>query len=500
MNSMNIRYLCLCALGIVMPLWAVSSEAVRIAITPDSRTHATIECIEGESRYIKSMTSLFSHSSTTGNINQVTKNNRLTLTLTGFPDCTLTNICVEGHSNKQAGAGRLTITRNGTTIMTLGPGRFPSWQAEGYWSTEPVSFSQDRQDILGNADTLCLTLSATENSLYLDHLLLTLVPTPATTHTVILHSWDSTYMEQLDTIQETSIGAGVLLPSMPLVLPDSLVNNWTQIGWTEEEYLDRIDEPAYHSNDHRFFPTRDMDLYALYTNSIATVIEQDTLYASGIYAIVKRYPDGNAYMAIGGTSTGSTYLTTRTCALSQTDGLYRLTLSHLDNDARYYMDRTGDSVYLMHVGTQTYIGYSDKSTTSRVPLVNRDTPWALRTGLNHSVILSHASKKAGLEYTLHTMIIDVPGEDYEYTYFYAFVDQQVSISSNYEAVLLFPIPASFPTTAPEAHWTCRPLIYDAIEDIVPEKHAKARIEIVKGQVVILTPSGQRYTLMGQRMD
>ena len=132
-----------------------------------------------------------SYSSTYGTVYQLTKNNSMTLTLSGYAGYRITNITLSMKSNGSSGSGNLSYsTDNGSTytdIISTAAFSNSSWY--GSWSTSYVDISKD-VTIIPTSSALKIKIAATANSLYcqsfkityeatktLDHISVTTPPT-----------------------------------------------------------------------------------------------------------------------------------------------------------------------------------------------------------------------------------------------------------------------------------------------------------------------------------
>ena len=136
-------------------MWATE---VTYAITSTSAVSTTGTAPQGSSA---------SYSSTYGTAYQLTKNNSMTLTLSGYNGYKITNITLYMKSNSGSGSGNLSYsTDNGsnyTDIISTAAFNNSSWY--GSWSTSYVDISKD-VNIVPTSSNLKIKIAATVNSLY----------------------------------------------------------------------------------------------------------------------------------------------------------------------------------------------------------------------------------------------------------------------------------------------------------------------------------------------
>ncbi len=105
---------------------------------------------------------------------QITKNNSITLTLSGFAGKKITAAKVSVHSNKSSGSGNLSLTSGSTTIASIATAQFNSDTWNGSWSQDFVEKELTvSQTTVGANDNIVLVIAATANSLFFESLTLT---------------------------------------------------------------------------------------------------------------------------------------------------------------------------------------------------------------------------------------------------------------------------------------------------------------------------------------
>lgn len=109
------------------------------------------------------------YSQTYGTAKQITKNNSITLTLSGYDGCTITGLSVSVHSNSKAGTGSLSFKSGDSTIGSIASNQFSNAAWYGSWSSDYVDVSVTCTSTeVGDGEDLVLTIAATVNSLFFE--------------------------------------------------------------------------------------------------------------------------------------------------------------------------------------------------------------------------------------------------------------------------------------------------------------------------------------------
>lgn len=109
----------------------------------------------------------FSTTYTNNNYNQLTANNSMTYTFTGFDGCTVTGITLSMRSNSSTGAGSLVAKIWEKTIASIEDSKFSTANWHGAWSTSYVDIQPNVTPTgVGKGENLVITIAATTNSLY----------------------------------------------------------------------------------------------------------------------------------------------------------------------------------------------------------------------------------------------------------------------------------------------------------------------------------------------
>ena len=98
---------------------------------------------------------------------QLTANNSMTFTLSGYDGCTINGITLSMKSNSSKGAGNLSVTAGTKTISSISTAKFNTASWYGSWSTSYVKVKPNvTATVVGNGEKVVVKIAATENSLY----------------------------------------------------------------------------------------------------------------------------------------------------------------------------------------------------------------------------------------------------------------------------------------------------------------------------------------------
>jgi hypothetical protein len=111
------------------------------------------------------------YTQTYNTVSQMTNNNSVTLTITGYDGMTITGISLNMKSNKSGGAGYMTVTVGTTTIASIGSSNagvaFSNAAWNGAYSQAYVDIELDvTSTIVGTGQAITITINATANSLF----------------------------------------------------------------------------------------------------------------------------------------------------------------------------------------------------------------------------------------------------------------------------------------------------------------------------------------------
>ena len=472
---------------LLLILFAGRVLADEVVVQVVSRTQASVN----EAAELEGISATFSTTASSGGITQLTAGNSLTLTVSGMPRGTLKTIRLSVHSNSRGGAGEMQLLLGEQTIWSIGPTTFNYWHSAGIYSTAPVSIEKSGEWIMGRQDII-LRISATANSLYLDGLTLVYEKAVPIAHEVVLRWWDDRQQIHYDTLRESAPQTGVVLPwKDTLGLTDSVGILWSHMGWMTEPIPQMTTEPNYKACGQRFYPDEDCMLYALYSDAVETVTEQNTTYDSGEYILIQLF-QRQFYMANGPIGSDG-YVPVKTCAVDTTGNLATWHANSLPALPRYWMERRGDSVQIRHITSDTYIGYDKGRNFNQ--LANKPSWWHIRRMDDNTLSFSHDYNALNNTERQLRMFIERDEEEHN---FYCLEDHSPIISAtNYSALYLFEVSA-LPTRQPAVHYTCQPNGLDDLADPTAGSASLRRIEFIHG-VCTLVVGDKRYTLLGQRL-
>ena len=151
--------------------------------------------------------------SNTWNAGHVRAGDVATLSLSNLNGITIESVSLAMRSNKNAGAGQISVMADNTSLANMSV----TWHSV---SNAVQVFSGQTN----NVNALTITVSGTQNSLYVDAFTITYASRPA--YTVTLMNGSRVYA----TLTEEAGMQGVLLPSMP----DTA--QWQFIGWSGIEF------------------------------------------------------------------------------------------------------------------------------------------------------------------------------------------------------------------------------------------------------------------------
>ena len=108
---------------------------------------------------------------------QLTADKSMTLTLSGFDGCTITDLTLSMKSNKSGGAGNMSMKIGTSTVSSIATAQFSDNTWYGSWSTSYVDVTPSvTATTVGNGEKIVITIAATTNSLYCQSFTLTYTP------------------------------------------------------------------------------------------------------------------------------------------------------------------------------------------------------------------------------------------------------------------------------------------------------------------------------------
>ena len=462
-----------------LSMWAVIiCQAAVITATVTSKTAAEVtgdETGEVEATY-----------STTGSSkDRLTSGTSATMTLTNLPEGTIEYVVLYMHSNTNAGAGSMFLKLNGLSIATVPDKKFSDWPGIVTFSTEYKQVGFSGEWSMSEGSTLTLQIKASENSLYFSKMEVAYTKGDPKPHTVTLN-WNTADGDKQTTITETSLGSGIVLPECALSSFSLEGENWAFAGWASDRVVARMKAaPEMLYTGDTYYPTHNTPLYAVYkTVPEDAAIMQDTLFQSGVYALVMQGAEDLYFIASGAVQDKKIKATQ--CEVEmQADGRYRLLQDYVPANARYEVIFDEQTAQITNIETGSAIGHTktDLTTNSEV--------WNWNKNQNHSAELSFSPVERNGQ--ISAKILYVWHDDAAAPY--TFSVQEFPIGLEYEYTLLFDV-TNVPT-APETVWTTHPFGYNAIKAITVEHSAN---KIIRTGIILIENNGSLYDLVGRKIE
>lgn len=261
----------------------------------------------------------------------VRKGDEAVLTLSRLGGITVEKIEMAMRGNKTAGAAAIVATADETLLAA----KNVTYNTVG---SSVVVFSGAKVDV----EEMVITLTGTENSMYVDSYTITYAEPPV--HTVTLMKGDHIYVSLTEQIG----GEGIILPAVP----DSA--EWHFVGWSETEFWATNNKPELNYPNRTYFPSQDATLWAVFRFQKEEEVSYMTTPVSGDYMYVNRDLD----IALTGVPA---------------DGKMDFSVVDETNEDLYYtVDFTApDTAYITHTKTQTPIGFI----ASSHKMTSKASPW-----------------------------------------------------------------------------------------------------------------------------
>lgn len=256
----------------------------------------------------------------------VRANDTATLVVSGLDGLTIQSTDVYLRSNKSAGGGELKAFVNGNVVSTKS-GTLEEWVG----SYDKDNFHPIRiiAKPCKEVNQVKIQLIGTTNSLYIEKYVFQCAN--ASARMVTLMSGD----EVFDTMTEDVGGGGVVLPEME----DK--EHWAFVGWSGSAFQQTTVPPEIIPAG-TYYPHQDETLWAVYRYHVSMEECVATDIQSGVY-IYANTADGTALSGM------------------VEDGNMYPTKVNLNDENQYYyiaFDGTGTKATLMHLLSETYIGYT----------------------------------------------------------------------------------------------------------------------------------------------
>ena len=108
---------------------------------------------------------------------QLTADNSMTLTLSGYDGCQITGLTLRMRSNTSGGAGNMSMKIGSTTVSSISTAKFNTNSWYGSWSTSYVDIAPSvTATTVGDGENVVIIIAATANSLYCQSFTLTYEP------------------------------------------------------------------------------------------------------------------------------------------------------------------------------------------------------------------------------------------------------------------------------------------------------------------------------------
>ena len=145
----------------MLAVFSMQAEEVTYTVTSTSAVTAAGDVLSGSSA---------KYSSTyTNNKCQLTKNNSMTLTLSGYAGCKITGITMSMKSNKSSGSGNFSMVAGETTLSSIATTAFSNNAWNGAYTQDYVDVTPTMSNAdytIADGENVVITIAATVNSLY----------------------------------------------------------------------------------------------------------------------------------------------------------------------------------------------------------------------------------------------------------------------------------------------------------------------------------------------
>lgn len=443
-------------------LWLTSTtQAAAVTATIDSWNKASLS---GD--VVPTMQVAFENTSHSGT--RITNGHTATLTLSGWSAEVIKQVTMTMHSNQSAGAGSIQVSIDGQSVASLS-GTFK--QIAGAYSSSSVPVTCTIPWCICE-NSLEVTVSATENSLYLESITVTYLAADPMAQCVSFRCGD---IQSAYTYCEEASADGILLPDLLDVLPDIAydTDSWAFLGWVAKPYED-LSAPDYLPAGTRYYPSAPTTLYALFQESKTEYIPQDTLMQSGEYAIA--IAGGDDFYCLAGPIEG-TRIAAVSLPIHKDEQGYVLSVPYWPEEYRYRLTIAHDSVMMYHSQSQTWIGYTTKALSAL------QKPWLCFPAAHHSYFLYHhpTATEARMLY------LDI---DANKNFF--FTDRAVLFNADAEGLLFFRVD-NVPDYQPYIVYTTHP---DWCTPVVQPKADKEATRIFRNGHIWIRSCGMEYDIVG----
>lgn len=415
---------------------------------------------------------------------QVTAGKTATLSIGGWPACTVKGVTVYLHSNQSSGAGTLTLKVDEVTCTTIS-GTMADWV--GAYSTETVPLElQGLWNITYN-QTITLQLTGTENSIYIESVKVNYQTAPEEPYCVTLIYPEATRLVTTE-ICEEGIGTGVELPRED-DLSDS-TESWFFAGWSPAEIPLTNFEPVLYEAGTSYYPRHDERLWAVYRDgNMQWETPQCTERTEREVVIVQRNPYEYDQMMAGFVQQNQ--VASMESAIDTTeDGTAYLIASYIPYEYRYQLQWKGeDSARIVHLASQSYIGWNGTK------LADNGNWWEVGEAGRHSFYFYHDKNASETARTLWaTTVYDADIEDYVDV----FSAVQLSLPTITEGLLLFDV-TDLPYTTPTIRWSSNPFGVSNVPEVLDEKAVSVAVKCLREGRIVIVRGKAVFSLTGEKV-
>lgn len=423
---------------------------------------------------------------------QVTTGKTATLTIGGWPNCRVTGLTVYLHSNTSGGAGTFTLLVDDQIRASVSGSML---DLVGAYSTETVPFEIQGDWHIYYDQTVCLMLTGTENSLYIESVQIDYQIAPDEPYCLTLNYSTETRFEALERCEE-GIATGIVLPEVDN-LTDSTAE-WVFAGWSPVKVFTSA-KPELYPAGTTVYPRHDDQLWAVYCTGVAqSAIPQCTERTPKEVVIVKRNDDMAdlhlPHYMMTGPVVDDVVRTDEPIIDTTDDGTAYLLADYMPYSYRYriewrHHDDGTDSARIYHPATGTYIGWSGAK------LEANENWWQVGYAGRSSVYFYHdvnASSQARMLWESQQY------DHYSETYTHVFTTLFVKLTTVLEGLLLFDV-SELPTASPTIYWSSNPFGIVGLTEMMRENASGRAVKrLCNGQIVIVRDDAM-YTLTGLRI-
>ncbi len=282
---------------------------------------------------------------------QLTADNSLMLTLSGYQGLKLNSVTLSMHSNTSAGAGSLLLKVGESDVWVINAAPFNAAEWAGAYSTEWVNISHTLNSLaVPEGADLSLHITSTENSLYLGSVAVDYTAPQAETYTVTFRTYSS---ERISSRTESKAGGGVLLPDVHVA-----DGEWYFLGWALSPVDSADQEPSVFYPGTIYYPTSDCTLHAIYYRAGEPQPWYPTDDLSlGDYMIALYEPTTGLMLYATGEIVDGMIATARD-DLSAEDGWVSMPQGNGMKSSIYTLEERNDTLQITHKQTNTSIKLS----------------------------------------------------------------------------------------------------------------------------------------------